>query len=44
MPLYSVTCGDIGSEPEAVENYLKRVLYFGKIWNCGMYLMLPLRP
>jgi hypothetical protein len=34
-PLYSVTCGDIGTEPDAVESYLRRVLYFGKTWNCG---------
>jgi len=36
MPLYSVTCGDIGTSPEAVEKYLNSVLYLGKKWNCGM--------
>lgn len=36
MPLYSVTCGDIGTKPEAVEMYLNSVLYLGKKWNCGM--------
>ncbi|PMD40230.1 P-loop containing nucleoside triphosphate hydrolase protein [Hyaloscypha variabilis F] len=38
MPLYRVTCGDIGTEPEVVEAYLKRVLYFGKIWNCVLLI------
>ncbi|KAI1074171.1 P-loop containing nucleoside triphosphate hydrolase protein [Whalleya microplaca] len=33
-PLYSVTCGDIGTEPEKVEKYLQSVLHLGKIWNC----------
>ncbi|KUJ08921.1 P-loop containing nucleoside triphosphate hydrolase protein [Mollisia scopiformis] len=37
-PLYSVTCGDIGTEPDAVESYLRRVLYFGKTWNCVLLL------
>ncbi|KAK4182061.1 hypothetical protein QBC35DRAFT_396715 [Podospora australis] len=36
MPLYSVTCGDIGTNPEAVEKYLNAVLHLGKKWNCGM--------
>jgi len=36
MPLYSVTCGDIGTSPEAVEKYLNSVLHLGKKWNCGM--------
>ncbi len=35
MPLYSVTCGDIGTSPEAVEKYLNSVLHLGKKWNCG---------
>ncbi len=35
MPLYSVTCGDIGTKPEAVESYLETVLMLGKRWNCG---------
>ena len=34
MPLYSVTCGDIGTKPEEVENYLQTVLMLGKRWNC----------
>lgn len=35
MPLYSVTCGDIGTNADAVEKYLNTVLYLGKTWNCG---------
>lgn len=35
MPLYRVTCGDIGTSAEAVEKYLNNVLYLGKTWNCG---------
>ena len=35
MPLYSVTCGDIGTNADAVEKYLTTVLYLGKTWNCG---------
>ena len=35
LPLYSVTCGDIGTSPEAVERYLNTVLHLGKTWNCG---------
>ncbi|KAM7183876.1 Fidgetin-like protein 1 [Rhypophila sp. PSN 637] len=38
MPLYSVTCGDIGTKPEAVEKYLNTVLYLGKKWNCVLLL------
>lgn len=35
MPLYRVTCGDIGTNAGAVEKYLNNVLYLGKTWNCG---------
>ncbi|KAH7346227.1 hypothetical protein BKA65DRAFT_585104 [Rhexocercosporidium sp. MPI-PUGE-AT-0058] len=38
MPLYSVTCGDIGIEVEMVEQYLQKVLYLGKTWNCVLLL------
>ncbi|KAK4143415.1 P-loop containing nucleoside triphosphate hydrolase protein [Dichotomopilus funicola] len=38
MPLYSVTCGDIGTKPEQVENYLQVVLMLGKRWNCVLLL------
>jgi SpoVK/Ycf46/Vps4 family AAA+-type ATPase len=37
-PLYPVTCGDIGTEPEAVEKYLESVFYLGKIWGCVVLL------
>ena len=38
MPLYRVTCGDIGTNAEAVENYLNTVLHLGNIWNCVLLL------
>ncbi len=41
MPLYSVTCGDIGTKPEAVESYLETVLMLGKRWNCGEWPISP---
>jgi len=34
-PLYRVTCGDIGTDAEAVEKYLESVLYIGTIWKAG---------
>ncbi|KAF2736242.1 P-loop containing nucleoside triphosphate hydrolase protein [Polyplosphaeria fusca] len=37
-PLYRVTCGDIGTKPEDVERYLKRVLWLGKTWDCVVLL------
>lgn len=37
-PLYSVTCGDIGTEPEVVEQYLAKVFNLGKIWDCVVLL------
>ncbi|KAF6808226.1 hypothetical protein CPLU01_15696 [Colletotrichum plurivorum] len=37
-PLYPVTCGDIGTEPEAVEKYLESVFYLGKLWDCVVLL------
>jgi AAA+ superfamily predicted ATPase len=37
-PLYSVTCGDIGTEPEDVEKYLASVFHLGKIWDCVVLL------
>lgn len=30
MPLYNVTCGDIGTKPEVVESYLETVLMLRK--------------
>jgi SpoVK/Ycf46/Vps4 family AAA+-type ATPase len=37
-PLYRVTCGDIGTRPEEVEQYLESVLHLGKIWGCVVLL------
>ncbi|KAI0401355.1 hypothetical protein F4802DRAFT_580426 [Xylaria palmicola] len=37
-PLYPVTCGDIGTEPELVEMYLESVLHLGKTWGCVVLL------
>ncbi|KAI1742631.1 hypothetical protein F4680DRAFT_411273 [Xylaria scruposa] len=37
-PLYRVTCGDIGTKPEDVEQYLKKVLNLGKSWDCVVLL------
>lgn len=38
MPLYRVTCGDVGTNPEAVKRYFNTVLHLGKIWNCVLLL------
>ncbi|KAL5334414.1 P-loop containing nucleoside triphosphate hydrolase protein [Aspergillus crustosus] len=37
-PLYRVTCGDIGTDAEEVERYIKSVLYLGTIWECVVLL------
>jgi SpoVK/Ycf46/Vps4 family AAA+-type ATPase len=37
-PLYRVTCGDIGTNPEDVEKYLESVLYIGQRWGCCVLL------
>ncbi|KAF2268710.1 P-loop containing nucleoside triphosphate hydrolase protein [Lojkania enalia] len=37
-PLYRVTCGDLGTDPEKVEEYLESVFYLGKIWDCVVLL------
>jgi SpoVK/Ycf46/Vps4 family AAA+-type ATPase len=37
-PLYRVTCGDIGTDPESVEKYLDSVLYICTIWHCVVLL------
>ena len=34
-PLYRVTCGDVGTTAEKVEEYLESVLYLAKLWDCG---------
>jgi hypothetical protein len=38
MPLYPITCGDIGTEPEKVEQYLRLVFELGSRWNCVLLL------
>lgn len=38
MPLYRVTCGDIGTTPEAVEKYMGTVMHLGVTWNCVLLL------
>lgn len=37
-PLYRVTCGDVGVQPEEVEKYLESVLHLGRIWGCVVLL------
>ncbi|KAJ5587678.1 ATPase AAA-type core [Penicillium hispanicum] len=37
-PLYRVTCGDVGTNAEEVEEYLESVLHLGKIWRCVVLL------
>ncbi|KAF5548901.1 AAA family ATPase [Fusarium mexicanum] len=37
-PLYRVTCGDIGTKAEDVEQYLTVVLHLGKTWGCVVLL------
>ncbi|KAF3797109.1 hypothetical protein GCG54_00009079 [Colletotrichum gloeosporioides] len=37
-PLYRVTCGDIGTKAEEVEQYLDTVLVLGKTWGCVVLL------
>lgn len=34
-PLYRVTCGDVGTDPEEVEKYLESAFYIGSIWKAG---------
>ncbi|KAK3175194.1 hypothetical protein OEA41_002440 [Lepraria neglecta] len=38
MPLYRVTCGDVGTSADMVERYLNNVLTLGKEWNCVLLL------
>ncbi|KAI4117399.1 MAG: hypothetical protein LQ345_002363 [Seirophora villosa] len=38
MPLYRVTCGDVGTNTDAVEEYLDTVLHLGRTWNCVLLL------
>lgn len=31
-----MTCGEIGTTADAVEQYLETILHLGKTWDCGM--------
>jgi AAA+ superfamily predicted ATPase len=37
-PLYRVTCGDVGTNADDVEEYLESVLHLGKVWRCVVLL------
>lgn len=37
-PLYRVTCGDVGTNADEVEEYLESALHLGKIWRCVVLL------
>ncbi|KAH6691571.1 P-loop containing nucleoside triphosphate hydrolase protein [Plectosphaerella plurivora] len=37
-PLYRVTCGDIGTNPESVEEYLNSALHVGNTWQAVVLL------
>ncbi|KAJ5928290.1 ATPase AAA-type core [Penicillium verhagenii] len=37
-PLYRVTCGDVGTNADDVEEYLESVLHLGKLWRCVVLL------
>jgi AAA+ superfamily predicted ATPase len=37
-PLYRVTCGDIGTNADDVEDYLESALHLGKVWRCVVLL------
>jgi SpoVK/Ycf46/Vps4 family AAA+-type ATPase len=37
-PLYRVTCGDIGTDPESVKKCLESVLFIGSTWGCVILL------
>ncbi|KAF2997548.1 hypothetical protein E8E13_000147 [Curvularia kusanoi] len=38
MPLFPITCGDIGTEPDKVETYLQLAFELGQRWNCVLLL------
>ncbi|KAJ5672667.1 ATPase AAA-type core [Penicillium longicatenatum] len=37
-PLFRVTCGDVGTNADAVEEYLSSALHLGKLWRCVVLL------
>lgn len=38
MPLYRMTCGDLGTDPSQVEKYLESVFHISNTWNCILLL------
>lgn len=40
-PLYRLTSGDIGTDPEMVEKSLEHIFYLGSIWKAGSCLLKP---
>lgn len=37
-PLYRVTCGDIGTDVDAIDKHLQKVLHLGRLWDCVVLL------
>jgi hypothetical protein len=37
-PLYRITCGDIGTKPKEVEEYLEAAFQLGRTWDCVVLL------
>ncbi|KIM95508.1 hypothetical protein OIDMADRAFT_106443 [Oidiodendron maius Zn] len=37
-PLFQVTCGDMGTSPKEVEEYMNSILRLGRNWNCVVLL------
>lgn len=37
-PLYRITCGDVGTHPKEVEEYLESAFQLGRTWDCVVLL------
>ncbi|KXX79003.1 Fidgetin-like protein 1 [Madurella mycetomatis] len=37
-PLFPITCGDLGTTPEVVENTLKNIFRYAHLWDCVLLL------
>lgn len=37
-PLFPITCGDLGTTPEIVENTLKNIFRYAHLWDCVLLL------
>ena len=37
-PLYRITCGDVGTQPKEVEEYLESAFQLGRTWDCVVLL------